>query len=350
MSDPTSAPPGWYDDGRGQQRYWDGQQWTEHTAPLEPATPDGATRPYDTAALGGDQAAAAGRPAGSPYADTTPFAGLSTNGPGGTGAAPAGYPPAGPPEPQTNVLGIVGLVVAAVGFVFALIPFVQVVGFVLLPIGFVLSLIAVFLKGRKWPAITGLALSVLGGIIGAVVFAVTALGIFNQVVDSGVLDEFDDEVSQSQAPLESDEATEGEEGETDGTGAEQVLSFGETMVWTNEVTMSVSAPEPFTPSDLAAGADQGVNLVFTITIVNGSAESLQPIVLTRVSSDGVEASRILDVGAEGGQVGIPPTTAILPGESLTWREAYSVADPDSITLQTAPSFQYEDVIFTNVPR
>lgn len=30
MSTPV---PGWYDDGQGRQRYWDGAQWTEHVAP-----------------------------------------------------------------------------------------------------------------------------------------------------------------------------------------------------------------------------------------------------------------------------------------------------------------------------
>jgi uncharacterized Tic20 family protein len=31
-----SAPAGWYPVDGGQQRYWDGAQWTEHTAPLPP--------------------------------------------------------------------------------------------------------------------------------------------------------------------------------------------------------------------------------------------------------------------------------------------------------------------------
>ena len=30
----TDFEPGWYPDGTGVQRYWDGTQWTEHTAPL----------------------------------------------------------------------------------------------------------------------------------------------------------------------------------------------------------------------------------------------------------------------------------------------------------------------------
>ncbi|WP_242492417.1 DUF2510 domain-containing protein [Agromyces binzhouensis] len=357
MSDPTSAPPGWYDDGRGQQRYWDGTQWTEHTAPL-PGAQD-ATRPYDSAALGADAS-----PGSSPYADTTPFAGLPTSGPGAAGGAPpadssayaayGGAPgaPGTPPEPGgTNVLGIVALVIAAIGFVFACIPFVQVVGLVLLPIAFVLAIIALFLKGRKWPAITGLILSVVGGIIGTIVFAVVALGVFGQIVDSGVIqDEIDRQLEEEFGEPTGPASEEPGEEAGDEAGEGQVLEFGETMVWSNGVSMTVSGPEPFTPSDISAGDDQAVNLVFTLTIQNDSGENVQPVVFSQLSSGGTEASRIFDVGAEGGQVGIPPTTAILPGESITWNEAWSVADPGSLTMQTAPSFEYEDVIFTNVPQ
>lgn len=32
----TSKPPGWYDDGRGALRWWDGTQWTEHVAVPDP--------------------------------------------------------------------------------------------------------------------------------------------------------------------------------------------------------------------------------------------------------------------------------------------------------------------------
>lgn len=44
MSDPTQptppgTPAGWYPDGSGGQRYWDGTQWTE--ASVQPSTPHG---------------------------------------------------------------------------------------------------------------------------------------------------------------------------------------------------------------------------------------------------------------------------------------------------------------------
>ncbi|GAA5025766.1 DUF2510 domain-containing protein [Microbacterium fluvii] len=32
----STTPPGWYDDGHGALRWWDGQQWTEHVAEPDP--------------------------------------------------------------------------------------------------------------------------------------------------------------------------------------------------------------------------------------------------------------------------------------------------------------------------
>ena len=44
-----STPPGWYPDGQGGQRWWDGNQWTEHTLPPEgsdrPAAPEQPAQP-----------------------------------------------------------------------------------------------------------------------------------------------------------------------------------------------------------------------------------------------------------------------------------------------------------------
>jgi hypothetical protein len=31
---PSAAPAGWFPDGSGQLRYWDGSAWTQHVAPM----------------------------------------------------------------------------------------------------------------------------------------------------------------------------------------------------------------------------------------------------------------------------------------------------------------------------
>lgn len=71
---------------------------------------------------------------------------------------------------KPHVLGTVALITAAVGFIFACIPGALIVGWVLLPIAFILSLVALFMKGKKSRAVIGLILSVVGTIVGFVVF------------------------------------------------------------------------------------------------------------------------------------------------------------------------------------
>jgi Protein of unknown function (DUF2510) len=39
MTTPALPPPGWYQDAQGQQRYFDGRQWTGHMSPPPPPPP-----------------------------------------------------------------------------------------------------------------------------------------------------------------------------------------------------------------------------------------------------------------------------------------------------------------------
>lgn len=246
-------------------------------------------------------------------------------------AAPAGKP---------HVLAIIALAVAAIGFIFACIPGALVVGWVLLPIAFVLSIVALFLKGAKWPAITGLALSVVGTVVAVVVFFTVVSTSFNEAFE-------DIDGAIAEASESAEEAAEEPLAEEPAPDAVDTLSFGQTMVWEDDVELTVSAPEPYTPSEYAAGADLASNLVFTITITNNSTENLEPLPYPRLASGGQEGSQIFDV-SESGDIGVPPTTVILPGQSVTWQSAWSVADPNSLTMQIAPSFDYDDAVFTNL--
>lgn len=333
MTDPNTPTAGWYDDGSGSMRYWDGSAWTEHRAPkaddavtTNVPTENSVPSPTSSAAANQDLTYGASATATQTRTDAT-FA--PAPGSGGT---------------KPHVLGIIALAVAVIGFIFACIPGALIVGWVLLPIAFILSIVALFLKGKKWPAIAALAVSVVGTIVGFVVF-------FSVVTTS--FDEAFGEIEGSSGQIEtSEEGADSEEGEEPVADApapapSENLAFGDTMVWQDNVEMTVSAPESFTPSEFAAGADLPQNIVFTITITNNSAENLEPLTYSRLSSGGQEGSQIFDSGNSAGEIGMSPTTVILPGQSVTWKEAWSVMDPNSLTMQIAPNWEHEDAIFTN---
>lgn len=91
----------------------------------------------------------------------------------------SGVPAYAPPVTtvsQRNVVGIIGFIAALVGAVFACIPGAFIIGWVLLPVGFILSLVGVCLpKKAKWFSIAGLVVSVVGTVLGVVVFFATAV-------------------------------------------------------------------------------------------------------------------------------------------------------------------------------
>lgn len=72
------------------------------------------------------------------------------------------------------------------GFIFACIPGALIVGWILLPIAFVLGLVSLFLKDKsKWMGITALILSIVGTIVGVVVFFTVVTNSFDEALGSG---------------------------------------------------------------------------------------------------------------------------------------------------------------------
>jgi hypothetical protein len=398
MSDPTKAPAGWYEDGSGGRRYWDGEAWTQYTAPADATatTPigtddptvsfDGPTIPYvwgGGAATGDASAYGEGVPAASGYGDSatvpsgwndptaryddpdlsaftaSPTAPTENYGAQYVGQNGPQYSPqptmvmapqhpfTEPSNPGPNVVGIIALVVAIAGFVFACIPDVMGIAWILLPVAFVLSLVGLFARGAKWPAVTGLVISIVATVVGIVVFVNALVGSFGDVWDT-----IDDAIPDAtDIPQPGDPAPFGEPEQPAAPVGN--LVFGDTMTWDDGVALTVSAPEAYTPSAFAVGSTLASNVVFTMTITNNSTENLQPVPFPTLTSGGQEASQIFDVGEDlegnGDDVGIPPTAIVPPGGSVSWRVAWSVADPASLTMEASPSFAYANATFTNVP-
>ena len=67
----ATTPPGWYDDGHGALRWWDGAVWTEHVAAPDPEVA-GATAPTEADIVAANEATAAA-PAGPDASVSSPF-------------------------------------------------------------------------------------------------------------------------------------------------------------------------------------------------------------------------------------------------------------------------------------
>lgn len=199
-----TTPAGWYDDGSGRQRWWDGQQWTEHLAP-DVAAPETTASGYPATA------------SAAPTAVRTP-----------------------------SVLGLIGLGLSVLGTILVCIPLIGLVGLFPLAAGFIVSLVSLFLKGGKWPGIAGLVLAVVGSIIGIVVSSVIVIGI-TQSVSRGIDD--------LPAPSPSIEAT--APSETDGVdGADEGVRPTAAEVAAGLTTLlSTTGTEGFTETEVTCIAD-----------------------------------------------------------------------------------------------
>jgi hypothetical protein len=388
MSDPTRAPAGWYEDGSGARRYWDGDAWTQYVAPgsealpasqgdpdtavtaVLPAGDDGPTIPFVWGSRGSDAAGSGygGGPTGSagwgdPSAPQA-AAGVNREAPTESYGAPATtvlprHPLTEPPYPEPAnpgppVVGIIALVVAIAGLAVVFTPAVSGFAWILVPVAFVLSIIGLFLRGAKWPAVTGLLVSIAAAVVGIVMLVVFVIGSIGSAIDG--IDEAIPDVPGLPLPGPDDAGPGPDAGQPGQPGAPgggtATLAFGETMTWDDGVALTVSAPEPYTPSAFAVGATRANNVVFTFTLTNNSTADLQALPLPTFSSGDQEVSQIVDLGNDplgpGDDVGFPPATTVEPGGSISWRVAWSVDDPSALTLQVAPSFLYPNATFTNV--
>jgi len=124
--------------------------------------------------------------------------------------------------------------------------------------------------------------------------------------------------------------------------------FGQAYVYDDGLSVSVSAPQPYTPSPNAAGATAATNLIFTITVKNGTKENFDPsLMLNSLNSGSTAASVITDLqGPQGDVTGFAPQTPLTPGQSVSFKTAYSVADANDLTMSIKlTDFKHKDLLF-----
>lgn len=193
-----------------------------------------------------------------------------------------------PVPKKRNLLGLIALIVAAVGFVFACIPGALIVGWVLLPIAFILGIVALFLRNTaKWQAVTAIIVSVVGTVVGVIVFATVVSSAFDESFGSGS----EVTIEEPAAPGEaeggadaSDDAAAGEASVDLGT-RENPLPIGTTFssdeweVTVNAVTLDATADvlANATFAEEPPAGHEYIVVDYTVTNLSDDAEGSQPV-------------------------------------------------------------------------
>ena len=126
-------------------------------------------------------------------------------------------------------------------------------------------------------------------------------------------------------------------------------TFGDTYTWPDGLTITISQPEEFTPSEYMGDIydlEAGTPIKFIVTATNGTDTDLEAFSIdTQMSSGGKQSEAIFD-----SEAGIDmPTVTILPGNSLEWNIGFIVADPSNMQLSVSDvmNFDSEKIHFTN---
>lgn len=218
---------------------------------------------------------------------------------GPTHPTPEGYGTSGQPVPAAkggkNVLGLVAMGIAIVGFIFACVPGALIIGWILLPIAFILGIVAIFMKGAKWAAITAIIVSVVGTVVGVIVFFAVVATSFNSAFSNGET-KIGDAVTSEQQSVEAEETA--EDSAAVGTRENPVplgteVSNDEWKVTVNSVTQGAPAADAVAGAnsfnDTADAGSEYIIINYTVTYIGDDADGQMPafVGLDYVTAGGV---------------------------------------------------------------
>jgi energy-coupling factor transporter transmembrane protein EcfT len=257
--------------------------------------------------------------------------------------APQPWPAPEQQKPQRNILGLVGLGIAAVGFIFACIPGALIVGWVLLPIGFLLGLISVFFKGKaKWPGLTAIIVAVVGTIVGIIVFFSVVAAAFNDSFartdteistgdDTSIVEE-----GSAEEPAEEPAAEVGTRENPAPLGS--TIEGGEWTVVINSVTLGahdqILAENSFNEAPDAGTEYILVNYTATYTGTDSEGQIPASVGVEYVTADGVTVNTLDKIVVAPGA--IDSLSTLYSGASATGNVAIQVPTPADGVIAVRP--------------
>lgn len=122
--------------------------------------------------------------------------------------------------------------------------------------------------------------------------------------------------------------------------------FGNAFTYDDDLSVQISEPETFKPSQFAALVEKWPDYVkFDVTIVNGTKKKFDTsMIYFTVQSKDKEAEEVFD--ADKGFNGAP-TTTLLPGRQAKYKVGFGVLDANDLVMDfTTGDFEHEDLTFT----
>lgn len=257
--------------------------------------------------------------------------------------APAAVAPVPAPK-KLNVLALVAMIVAALGFLFACIPGALIVGWILLPIAFVLSIVSLFLKGdKKWFGIIGLVLSIVGTVVGFAVFFAVMANAASEAFGSG------DTVVTQPADTGDDAAADDEPAAEVEQGTRENPYPLASTVSSDEWTVVVNSHNPDGNAIVAAGnmfneappAGSHYEIVnYTVTYTGAESAYAAEVSIDVVTSGGAVINSYDSLATLEDGMGLDE---LYTGGTATGSVAFLVPDGETVLIRVQPGFLADEV-------
>jgi hypothetical protein len=133
-----------------------------------------------------------------------------------------------------------------------------------------------------------------------------------------------------------------EPAEAESTPPDNIAEWREAWTWDDGLSVRLTKPKPFVPSDTAATGHQPHHIKFTVTIVNDTDALYDPAASLwfTMQSGNREADQVFD-----GDMGGSPSTKLLPGREAAFQSGWNVMNPDDLVFEVQPSFDHQAVLF-----
>ncbi|MGA4507262.1 hypothetical protein ACQB6R_06060 [Propionibacteriaceae bacterium G1746] len=121
-----------------------------------------------------------------------------------------------------------------------------------------------------------------------------------------------------------------------------VKPFGSSMTWEDNLSVTVSKPAAFKPSEYSQEKGFSQYVVFDITIVNKTGQPWDPAMFyATLQSSNEEAPQVYD----SEKLGNRPSTKLLNSREVKFKIAFAVKNPADLVMEVRPDFEHNAALY-----